>query len=406
MGRKLLGRGKETVEHMEKEPLISVIVPVYNVKDYLEECLDSIIKQSYGKLEIIIVDDGSTDGSADICDRYGQKDSRVVVIHQENRGVARARKRAVMRASGLYTGFVDADDQISPDMIAYMLANIGKCDVITVGCYCEEASGEFLEQTDAIEEGIYDSDGELDYFHANMLAYQNRFAYGVWPYLVNKLFRTDLLQEMLAGMDSALSYAEDAEVVFQYFLLCKGIRVTHKCLYYYRYRSTSALHAIDDNFMSNLNGIYLALKQAFEKHPKRETLLRQLQLFATHRIYWITARMGFSEDTQLPFYVFPYADLDRTSRVVLYGAGKIGVAYYRQIYLRKLAKMVLWIDNDWKKYKDSYMPVTDPRSIKDCEYDYLIIAVKRKGLADEIRQELILQGIEEEKIFWRAPVIY
>lgn len=391
---------------MEKKPLISIIIPVYNVKDFLEECLESIIKQSYTNLEIIIVDDGSTDGSADICDRYRGLDSRIAVIHQENQGVAKARKRAVMMAAGTYIGFVDADDRISSDMIAYMFVHIGICDVITVGCYCEEASGNFFEQTDAIEEGIYDSDEKLDYFHANMLSYQNRFTYGVWPYLFNKLFRTVLLQEVLLGIDSTLPYAEDAEVVFQYFLKCKGIRVTHRCLYYYRYRSDSALRAVDDNFMSNLNGIYLALKQAFEKHPKRKTLMRQLQLFVTHRIYWITTRMGFPADTQFSFYVFPYVNLDRTSRVILYGAGKIGVAYYRQIYLRTLVNMVLWIDKNWEVYKNLYMPVSAPKSIEDYEYDWIIIAVMKKEIADEIRRELVLQGVKDEKILWKAPVIY
>lgn len=391
---------------MQREPLISIIVPVYNVKDYLEECLNSIIKQSYTNLEIIVVDDGSTDGSADICDRYAQTDSRIEVIHQNNQGVARARKRAIMHAVGQYTGFVDADDRICSNMIEYMFNHIGTCDVITVGSYCEEATGKVFEQTDAMEEGVYDSDEAINYFHANMLAYQNRFEYGVWPYLFNKLFRTSLLQEVISGIDSTLSYAEDGEVVFQYLLKCKKICITHKCLYFYRYREDSALRAVDDNFMHNLNGIYLALKQPFENHPKREVLMRQLQLFVTQRIYWITARMGFSDDTRMMSYAFPYVELDKNDRVVLYGAGKVGVAYYRQIHLHKLVNMVLWVDKDCENYKSSYMPVSAPDSIKDCKYDYLIIAVKKKTVADEIRQELVQQGVEDRKILWRIPAIY
>lgn len=391
---------------MESGPLISVIVPVYNVKDYLEECLGSIIKQSYTKLEIILVDDGSTDGSAEICDRYEQADNRIKVFHQENQGVARARKRAVLCATGLYTGFVDADDQINPDMIEFMLANIGECDVITVGCYGETAAGVKFEQTDSFAEGTYASEEDLDYFHANMLAYQNRFEYGVLPYLWNKLFKTELLKEVMSNIDSVLSFAEDGEVVFQYLLKCGKICVTHKCLYYYRRREDSFMRSIDENYMHNLNGIYLALKQAFEKHPKKEILLHQLQLFTVQRVYWITARMGFPSDTRITTYAFPFSDLDRTSRIVLYGAGKIGVAYYRQIYFRKLANMVMWVDKNWENYKGSYMPVSSPDGVKDCEYDYLIIAVKKKEIADEIRQELMQQGVEDKKILWRVPAVY
>lgn len=391
---------------MESGPLISLIVPVYNVKDYLEECLESIIKQSYTKLEIILVDDGSTDGSAEICDRYGQADNRFKVFHQENQGVARARKRAVLCATGLYTGFVDADDRISLNMIEFMLANIGECDVITIGCYGETAAGVKFEQTDSFAEGIYASKEDLDYFHANMLAYQNRFEYGVLPYLWNKLFKTELLKDVMSNIDSALSFAEDGEVVFQYLLKCERICVTHKCLYYYRRREDSFMRSNDENYMYNLNGIYLALKQAFEKHPKKEILLHQLQLFIAQRVYWITDRMGFPSDTRIMTYAFPFSDLNRTSKIVIYGAGKIGVAYYRQIHFRKLANMVLWVDKNWENYQDSYMPVSSPDSIKDCEYDYLIIAVKKKELADEIRQELIQQGIEDKRILWRVPAIY
>lgn len=390
---------------MGRGPLISIIVPVYNVKDYLEDCLKSIIRQSYQNLEIIIVDDGSTDGSSDICDWYAQTDNRIRVIHQENQGVARARKRAVMCATGIYTGFVDADDKIDSDMIAYMVENIGKCDVITVGCYCEEASGNYFKQMDAIEEGVYDSKEELDFFCANMLAYRGRFEYGVLPYLVNKMFNTTMLQRLVSGMNSTLSYAEDGEIVFQYLLQCKRIRVTHKCLYYYRFRIDSSLRAVDKHFMCNLNGIFLALEQAFERHPKREILMRQLQLFITQRIYAITDRMGFPDETGRLTYGFPYSDLGKNQRIILYGAGKVGVAYYRQIYFQRAVDMVLWADKNWRTYQDTYMPVSDPKRIRDCEYDYLIIAAKSRELANEIRQELIQQGIDADKILWRVPAV-
>lgn len=391
---------------MEEKPLISVIVPVYNVKDYLEECLESIIKQSYTNLEIILVDDGSADGSAEICDRYAQTDNRMKVIHQENQGVARARKNGVLCSTGMYTGFVDADDKINSNMFEFMFENIGKCDVITVGCYGETVAGVKFEQTDSFAEGIYASEEDLDFFHANMLAYQNRYEYGALPYLWNKLFRTELLKEVMSNIDSVLSFAEDGEVVFQYLLKCEKICVTHKCLYYYRRREDSFMRSVDENYMHNLYKIYLALKSAFEKHPKKETLMRQLQLFVTQRIYWITGRMGFPAETRTTCYAFPYSDLDRNDRIVLYGAGKIGMAYYRQIFFHKLANMVLWVDKNWESYSDSYMPLFSPDSIKDCEYDYLIIAVKKKELADEIRQELIQQGVEDAKILWRVPAIY
>lgn len=95
--------------------LISVIVPVYNVENYLCKCVDSIINQTYNNLEIILVDDGSTDGSASICDEYVLKDSRVKVIHKENGGVSSARNIGIAEASGEYICFVDSDDWLELD---------------------------------------------------------------------------------------------------------------------------------------------------------------------------------------------------------------------------------------------------------------------------------------------------
>ena len=104
---------------MDREQ-ISIIIPVYNVKDYLTECLESVIHQTYRSLEIIIVDDGSTDGSSIICDKYEQLDKRIKVLHQQNEGVARARKRAISCATGKYICFVDSDDTIDCGMIEFL----------------------------------------------------------------------------------------------------------------------------------------------------------------------------------------------------------------------------------------------------------------------------------------------
>lgn len=102
------------------QPTISIIVPIYNVAEYLPACLDSVTNQSYKELEIILVDDGSTDGSADICDCYAEKDVRIKVIHKENAGVAEARNTGLDAISGEYFCFTDGDDTIEPDYVATM----------------------------------------------------------------------------------------------------------------------------------------------------------------------------------------------------------------------------------------------------------------------------------------------
>lgn len=105
------------------EPLISVIVPVYKVEPYLRKCLDSIVGQTYRNLEVILVDDGSPDNCGAICDEYAAKDSRIIVLHQENGGVAAARNTGLAAASGDWLGWVDPDDDIEPDMYEHLLTH-------------------------------------------------------------------------------------------------------------------------------------------------------------------------------------------------------------------------------------------------------------------------------------------
>ena len=112
--------------------LISIIIPVYNSGEYLQTCLDSIVGQTYKNLEIILIDDGSTDGSAEVCDDYAQKDSRIICIHQSNGGVSKARNRGLEIARGAYIHFPDSDDYLDLDTYEYLLnlMNQHQCQVV------------------------------------------------------------------------------------------------------------------------------------------------------------------------------------------------------------------------------------------------------------------------------------
>ncbi len=124
--------------------MISVIVPVYNVEPYLAGCLDSILSQTYRDLEILLIDDGSTDRGGTICDEYAAKDPRIRVFHTENRGLSAARNRGLDEAKGEYVGFVDSDDRIDPDMFEYLLeaAERTGADVTECGVFVEYPTGE------------------------------------------------------------------------------------------------------------------------------------------------------------------------------------------------------------------------------------------------------------------------
>lgn len=115
--------------------LISVVVPVYNIEDYLERCVDSICGQTYGNLEILLVNDGSTDGSGALCDELAMRDDRIRVFHKENGGSSSARNLGISQAKGEYVGFVDSDDYISADMYRQLLEAVEQyeCDIVQIG---------------------------------------------------------------------------------------------------------------------------------------------------------------------------------------------------------------------------------------------------------------------------------
>lgn len=119
---------------MNTFPLISVIIPVYNVEKYLSRCIDSVMEQTYKYLQVILIDDGSTDCSGQICENYAAKDVRIHVIHQKNQGVSAARNKGLDTAKGEYVTFVDSDDFISKDMIERLYDGLIKLEVSYIGC--------------------------------------------------------------------------------------------------------------------------------------------------------------------------------------------------------------------------------------------------------------------------------
>lgn len=155
------------------DKLVSVIVPVYNVESYLRKCLDSIVGQTYHDLEIILVDDGSTDKSGDICDEYAKNDSRIIVIHKENGGLSDARNAGMRIATGEYVGFVDSDDWIELDMyeILYQLCEQYQLDLVAAR-FCLNENGidvnncvtnKFVEMTgkELLECNIFECDSKV-----------------------------------------------------------------------------------------------------------------------------------------------------------------------------------------------------------------------------------------------------
>jgi glycosyltransferase involved in cell wall biosynthesis len=388
-----------------KNILVSVIIPVYNVERYLAECLDSVTMQDYRDLEIIIVDDGSTDASPAICDGYAAHDGRIHVIHQQNMGAATARRVGISHATGKYTCFVDSDDKIRSNMVKEFVENIGDCDLITSGCCVHNLDGSSYERKDAFPEGVYQTDGQMGYIISNMITYERRFEDGFLPFLVTKMYRTDILKAVVGDVDLTITYAEDRDLLFRYVLKCRSVIVTHRIYYEYILREGSATQVKNSHFLEQLNKFYLSLEPVFRKHPLGKELVCQLQLFIVSRLNDAPNWMGFCPEAYRIRQRYIMTENVCGMRVVLYGAGRVGKDYYNQIMDNPHCKLVAWVDKNFGGCVEGDCLIEPPERLAQLEYDCIIIAIKKESVAMEVRQELGMMGIPQGKIVWKYPVM-
>ncbi len=209
------------------EPLVSVIVPVYNAAEYIERCVHSIVNQVYRNIELILVDDGSSDGTADLLDSYAKADPRIVVSHRENAGVSASRNHALDLARGEYVQFADSDDWLTPDStMSLVRAAVEKnCDLVIADFY--RVSGKKLSQ-----KGDIDEDGVMNRveFASCMVDNPADFYYGV---LWNKLYRRSIIEEHQLRMDTSISWCEDFLFNLEYIRWAETFYALQLPVYYY-----------------------------------------------------------------------------------------------------------------------------------------------------------------------------
>lgn len=208
-------------------PLVSIIVPIYNAEKNLKKCIDSILNQAYKELEVILLDDGSSDTSGQICDEYALLDTRVNVVHKENTGVSDTRNQGISMAKGEYIQFLDSDDWITPDATASLVraATEYASDLVITDFY--RVVNERVSQKGAIEE-----EGLMDRltFATNMMQNPADFYYGV---LWNKLYKRSVIEEHQFKMDSEISWCEDFMFNLEYIRHIQSIYVLKIPIYYY-----------------------------------------------------------------------------------------------------------------------------------------------------------------------------
>ena len=250
---------------------ISIIIPIYNVKKYINKCIESIINQTYKNLEIILVDDGSTDGSGKICDEFKKEDNRIVVIHKKNEGVSSARNEGLKIATGDYIGFIDADDFIEEDMYFKLLSKIEKDNTKMVVCnaYLEDENENQVYDFKTNAKDVIDS-------HELMDRIMNDFVFQ--GYMWNKLYDRQLIyrDNDYLKFDCSISNLEDRLYNLELIDKNKKFNVSYidEKLYHYIQRENSAIHnRYNDKYFSkfyaNIKEIEILEKNNFDTNEMK-----------------------------------------------------------------------------------------------------------------------------------------
>lgn len=387
---------------MEKRYLISIVVPVYNVEDYIEKCVRSIMNQTYSMLEIILVDDGSNDRSGSICDELALEDSRIKVVHQYNEGLVRARKTGLNMATGELLGFVDGDDYIEPVMYERLYKQLidHEADFVHSGFFRNDN-----QKVNGVKKG-----GEIQITDQNRIelikdmVFENSNEYLIASSIWSKLFKRDLVIKCYSSIADSSSFGEDLFCLCNCFMKCAKIFLMEEAYYHYTIRDKSLSHDGSIAMLKKIGCLHNTLYKMFTEYGVWD-LLKEcvIEHYIFGMIEILTKKDNNSLGRNIQIYQFPNIEQLFGKRIILYGTGAVGCDYYMQIRKYVKCELVAWTDSNYIKYECDYCELVDPQIIPDLIYDVILIGVMDKKLADEIKKLLMRLGVPEEKICWKCP---
>lgn len=373
--------------------LVSIIVPIYNIDRYIGLCIESILNQTYRKIDIVLVDDGSPDRCRELCDLYARKDPRIRVIHKPNGGLVSARKSGLREARGSYVTYVDGDDWIDSDYIEilYTSAKETNADVVCAG-FTRDLFSKSVSLLNTISAGFYEGE-ELRNLQSSMLSKAPFYRPGITTYVWNKLFKREVLLEPQFLVDDRITIGEDAAVTYPALLKSKRVSVIDNTSYHYRQREDSML------------------KQS-AKYSKEAQHLNYLHQYM---MKWANKNTAFQVSSQVEDYVLANAIMRSGGKlsqdnysvfgndyfgksVVIYSAGTFGQQLVNRIRESKVCRLAGWIDDDYWEYRRCCLDVDPVESIGMLSFDYLLIA-KVDGIEIErIKDRLNSLGVPRTKI--------
>lgn len=369
--------------------MISIIVPIYNIEDYLPKCIESILEQTYTDIEMILVNDGSTDNSLQICKEYEQKDKRIVLVNKPNGGLVSARKAGIRAAKGEYIAYVDGDDWIEPDMYEKMYRILIEENVDVVMCGRLEETGAFSKEVrHGFQTGRYSKRQLTEEIYPRMIAGEAFFEWGIFPGLWDKLFRRECIEKYQLAVDDRIVMGEDAVCVYPSLLNVNSMYILDDCFYHYRQTTSSMVKKVQDyeKEREQFSALYKFGQVCFEEDryifDLQEQWLKYVSFLMIPRADGLYR--GFEEND----FLFPFSKVKKGKNIVLYGAGTYGQRLYTFLKKTKFCSVAGWVDRNYIEFQKMGLPVHTPDMLDVWKYDEIVItntyAFSRENLYEEL----------------------
>lgn len=379
--------------------LISIVVPIYNLDAYLHQCVSSIVAQTYRHLEIILVDDGSTDNALEICEYFRKVDGRIKVIAQPNSGLVSARKAGLNATTGSYVFYVDGDDWIESDCLSHYhrLAVAHDADMV-IGDYKREFLGNFLTVRNAINPGVYDRTHIERDILPQMISQGAFFSHGLRTYSWGKLYRRSLIIDLQNQVPEQIMVAEDAALIYPAIARSGRIVIGDMALCNYRQRPNSILKStqFDQRETERIATAFRYMATALRSSPSTFNFEQQLQAYFAAIV---TIRSGAFLRNQSLYETFEvFGPLAAGKRLAIYNSGSFGQHVYRHLQDNPAFALVGWYDKDHRENAILRMPVQDPDTLRDADFDLLLVPSFDPALLAEVTTLFGKHGLDPRKV--------
>ncbi len=387
---------------MGRNKLVSIVIPAYNVKDYICDCVNSVIRQTYANLEIVLIDDGSTDGTDRICDRLAEKDNRIVVIHKNNEGLSAARNQGIEVAIGEYICFLDGDDMIHPKFIEKLMR-------VMVEYHCEIAQCDYFAARDCGPHFFDMIDSSLEIM-SGIEAIKNSYDrdYSTYNSACMKIYQKSLFNAIRFPEGKL---REDESTTWKILKEARKMIYLHEYLYLYLIRAGSIMsNKTIKNYTDGIEAFWE--KAIYFRNNDMKQLSAKACDSVIREVDSALSQFGECESTKsfLLSYKekaesvlfemnigigFLFSRVPKGSNIAVYGAGRIGHLFYSQLKRMDYSSQIFWTDT--YALRNNQL-LTSIDSLIGDNIDYIVIAVEKEKVARDISDKLIRMGIDKKKI--------